>query len=423
MEPAKKNKMEKRTSIKKLIVLTGIFLSIFQCFTYGQGSSYSGTYTTSAPITWNGISNQTISKLQITNTSGNCITLNNCSNITIEYCKLGPSKNEGVYLSNCTNITIINCTLANVESGVYAASSSGVKFTYNDVQNVQGPFPKGQMCQFDKVSGAGNSISYNVSENISGQSNPEDCISLYKTNGTAASPVLIVGNWIRGGGPSTSGGGIMTGDAGGSYITVQDNILVNPGQYGIAVASGTNIIVSNNKIYGKAQAFTNVGLYVWNQYATACSSITCMNNQVNFYYKAGTVNNTYNPGNCGTVTGWSTNTFPTTLNESILPTKIIARVKGTTTDVAPPAIDLETGFKVYPNPASDHITIESSTGLNNGKVIIYNIKGQRIIEKSISGGNMDIDTRTLAKGIYLLKISSDNQRTEDKKIIIGNSAK
>jgi len=36
---------------------------------------------------------------------------------------------------------------------------------------------------------------------------------------------------------------------------------------------------------------------------------------------------------------------------------------------------------------------------------------------------MDIDTRTLVKGIYLLKISGDNVRTEDKKIIIGNSAK
>src|ERR1035437_131446 len=415
--------MKNTTNIKKFILFTGMFLLLFQGFSYGQGSTYTGSYTTSEPISWSGISNQTISKLQITNSSGHCISLSNCSNITIQYCKLGPAKNEGVYLSNCTNITIINCTFSTVESGVYAATSSGISFTYNDVQNVQGPFPKGQMCQFDRVSGAGNSISYNVAENISGQSNPEDCISLYMSNGTAASPIQVNGNWIRGGGPSTSGGGIMTGDGGGSYITVQNNILVNPGQYGIAVASGTNINVSNNKIYGMAQTFTNVGLYVWNEYATPCSSITCMNNQVNFYYKTGSVNNTYMPGNCGTIVGWSTNTFPTTLNASILPSKIISRVSGTTTAIVAPTINLKTGFKVYPNPASDHITIESSSELNNGKVIVYNIKGQRIIEQAILPGSMDIDTRALAKGVYLLKISGANQKTEDKKIIIGNAVK
>ncbi len=408
---------------EKIIVFTGMFLLLFQAFGYGQGSTYTGSYTPSAPISWNGISNQTISKLQITNPSGHCISLTNCSNITIQYCSLGPAKNEGVNLSNCTNITIINCTFSKIETGLYACLSSGISFTNNDVQNVQGPYPKGQMCQFDKVSGAGNSISYNVAENVSGQSNPEDCISLYMTNGTAASPVQVNNNWIRGGGPSNSGGGIMTGDDGGSYISVQNNILVNPGQYGIAVASGTNINVSNNKIYSASFPFSNVGLYVWNEYATPCSSITCMNNQINFYSKYGTINNTYSPGNCGTVTGWSTNTYPTTLNASILPSRIISRVSGTTTAVVAPTIDLGTEFKVYPNPASDHITIESSSELNNGKVIVYNIKGQRIIEQAVLPGNMDIDTRALAKGVYLLKISGSNHKTEDKKIIIGNALK
>lgn len=55
-----------------------------------------------------------------------------------------------------------------------------------------------------------------------------DAINLYKSNGIAGDPIQVIGNRIRGGGPSTSGGGIMTGDQGGSYILVSI-ILVNPG--------------------------------------------------------------------------------------------------------------------------------------------------------------------------------------------------
>ncbi len=120
--------------------------------------------------------------------------------------------------------------------------------------------PRGQMVQFNNVKGGGNSINYNVVENILGQSSPEDAISVYMSNGIVGDPIQVVGNWIRGGGPSGSGGGIMVGDYGGSHILVKDNILVDPGQYGIAISSGTGISIKNNKIYAKQQSFTNVGL-------------------------------------------------------------------------------------------------------------------------------------------------------------------
>jgi len=280
-------------------------------------------YTVSAPVSFDGKSNMTISYLEITNPNGHCIKLANCSNITIQYCKLGPSKGEGVYLYNCTNITVKDCSMEYVESGVVADVGSSIKVIYNDIKNVQGPMPKGQLVQFGDISGAGCSISYNVGENILGQSYPEDAISLYRSNGTAASPIQIVGNKIRGGGPSGSGGGIMSGDNGGSYIQVKDNILVNPGQYGLTVSSGHDIEISNNKIYSEKLSFSNIGLSAYKQYDISTYNITISNNAVNFTNNKGVLNDMWNANNCGTVTGWSTNYHDSNVTASVLPSVIL----------------------------------------------------------------------------------------------------
>lgn len=300
---------------------------LFKCLSFGQGSAYCGPFTDKSPIVWNEEHNKTISGLEIVNPTGHCIKLTNCNNITIQNCKLGPSKNEGVYLYNCKNITIQNCTMGSVDSGVVADSCTGIIVTNNDIKNVTGPLPRGQMVQFGRVYGGGNRISYNAGENIPGQSFPEDEISLYMSSGTAEEPILVIGNLIRGGGPSTSGGGIMTGDKGGSYILVADNILVDPGQYGITIASGTHITIRNNKIFGRQQPFSNVGLSAWNQYPSDCSSNTIRDNEVNFTNKNGKLNCFWNAGNCGMITGWGTNHYNSNLGPAILPATLTGRCK------------------------------------------------------------------------------------------------
>ncbi|HLP03994.1 MAG TPA: right-handed parallel beta-helix repeat-containing protein [Paludibacter sp.] len=284
-------------------------------------------YIASSPVVLNGVSNRIISYLQISNPNGNCITLSNCSNITIQYCKLGASSGEGISLQNCSNITIVYNYMESIRTGVYALSSTGVKIEHNDVKNVKGPMPRGQMVQFDKVTGAGNSISYNVAENIAGASYPEDVISTYLSGGTATDPLKVVGNKIRGGGPSTTGGGIMAGDNNGAYILIENNILINPGQYGMAVSGGHDIVVRNNKIYSAKFAYTNIGLYAWNQYSTPSYAITISNNEVNFTNKDGVVNNWWNAGNLGTITGWSTNVYNPNLNATALPTTILGQAE------------------------------------------------------------------------------------------------
>ena len=311
-----------------LLRVISIFLLIFgskPTAERGNGGNASILSRPSAPISLNGVNNRVISLLDISGGDVNCIDLSNCTNITIKNCILHSSAQNGVHLYKCQNIVITNCYIYDVASGVYAQGGTAIDVNHIQVKNVHGPYPRGQMVQFNNVSGAGNKVNYNVCENIAGESYAEDAINMYQTNGTATSPVQIIGNQIRGGGPSKTGGGIMLGDNGGSYMIARDNILVNPGQYGIAIASGTNIQIINNKIFGKQLPFSNVGLYIWNQYKSDCSMNTISGNQVKWINAAGKENNKWNSGNCGAVPGWETNIWNANIYEIILPVKIITK--------------------------------------------------------------------------------------------------
>jgi len=296
-----------------------IVCTIFICWSTNKNLKASD------PILLNGVHDRIITGLEIINSKTNCIDLRECYNIKIQNCRFISSKGEGVFLYNCKNITITNCYMENVSTGVLAVACQGINVSYNQVKNVQGPFPRGQMVQFDSVSGRNNMVSYNRSENILGASDAEDAISMFKTTGTATSPVKIIGNWIRGGGPSHTGGGIMLGDNGGAYLIAENNILVNPGQYGMAISGGTNISIINNTIYSKRQKFTNVGLYIWNQSNPKCALNIIIGNQINWTNAQGERNDKWNNGNCGPVSGWDSNISKGSIDSTILPLKIITK--------------------------------------------------------------------------------------------------
>lgn len=252
------------------------------------------------------------------------ITLVNCSNGHITQNVLGNSSAPGIYLKNCKNITIDYNYISNVSSGVYVErSGGGIVVTRNEFKNMQGPMPRGQFVQFNNVSGPGNIISYNQCENIPGRSNPEDAINLFKSNGTPQSPIQIIGNRIRGGGPSKSGGGIMLGDNGGSYQLAADNTLVNPGQYGMAIAGGDHISIINNTIYGRAQSFTNVGIYIWGQAGYRCSNARISGNRVRFLNAKNVENDSWIGTGENTPAGWNTNSWGADINESVLPAHVV----------------------------------------------------------------------------------------------------
>lgn len=288
------------------ILLTGFFVLM------GSHSAKGET------LVINGMSDVVISSKQFTNPQGNCIEILNSKNITIEKNIIRNCGGEGIAMENSTNVAILANQIEEVRTGVYAATSTAIRVENNTFKNVKGPMPRGQFVQFNKVRGGGNRINSNRGVNVRGQSNPEDMISLFQSCGTALDPIQVNGNTLEGGGPSKSGSGIMTGDSGGCYIRVKDNVLINPGNVGIGIAGGTNIEVLHNTVYSEQTDVSNVGIYVWNVASPECHSHTVRDNMVKWTNKDGKLNPAWNAGTCGAIKGWE-------LNEWDL--KIFLRVK------------------------------------------------------------------------------------------------
>jgi len=286
------------------------------------------TYTVSQPLFLYEKHDTTISGMSINGGTVPAIFLSKCYNITITGNKLGNSTDVGVHLYECYNITVTNNYITNSSTGVYAeqTTAGGIVVTNNQFLNMQGPFPRGQFVQFNNVSGSNNSISNNKCQENPGQSlNSQEGINIYQSNGTSSSPILVNSNWILGGGPGSASGGLQLGDSGGSYIYASNNIIVNPGQMGIAISGGNHISVVNNEIYAQAQYFTNVGIVVYDgisgQYPT---NATVSGNLVNFTNSNNYLNNAWLAPNTTTPIGWNTtNTWGANINSSILPASIV----------------------------------------------------------------------------------------------------
>lgn len=235
----------------------------------------------------------TITGVKITNSKGSCITVKNSKQIKILNSQIGPCKGPGVDVESVTGLTVSGNKIDHAASGFYALSSTLLDVNNNQISNVQGPLPRGQCVQFNQSSGL---ISDNTCTNPIGSSPAEDAINIFQS-----SHVKITGNTITGGGPSRSGGGIMLGDNGGSDLVVINNKLTDPGQYGIGVASGTNIRVTSNTVTSQKFDYSNVGVYVWNQYNHPCADITIVGNTIKWINSKGVLTNTWDAGNCKNV--------------------------------------------------------------------------------------------------------------------------
>ena len=142
----------------------------------------------------------------------------------------------------------------------------------------------------------------NVGDVPLGNAVTEDLISLYRSTGTPKSPIKVLRNRLRGGGRSPSGSGILLGDNGGSHQVAACNTLVEPGQVGIGVASGTNIDVLRNRLFHGPRPWSNLALYVWNQTPAApCRNVRVEGNDVSWRNAEGESYGWWNGGGCGAV--------------------------------------------------------------------------------------------------------------------------
>jgi hypothetical protein len=219
------------------------------------------------------------------------------SSVTIRNCTFRNMPNKiGIRLNRVTNILIEKCIFDNVNP-IYVISSSGIEVRNCSAKNIHAQKPRGQFFQANACTGP-LLIHHNTIENDPEVSIAEDVINLYKTYCSKETPAIVEHNIIIGGGTSSSGGGIMLGDNGGSWQTARFNRLITPGQYGIACAGGSNIVIANNQVYSEKTLISNVGIYVWKQRATVCSNIQVVDNLVNWTNKDGVLNGFWDGRNC-----------------------------------------------------------------------------------------------------------------------------
>jgi hypothetical protein len=218
---------------------------------------------------------------------------------------LGQAPGRFVSLQHFDNVDLEHNTLqgtAGIYLGYYQGdytASDTIKVIANAALNIDGRHSDGnggflsgpddyddvQFCQIAYTYGLGGvEIAWNEVINAPGQSRVEDNISIYRSSGTALSPIDIHDNFIYGAYPADpatqvySGGGIMLGDGLGTtladecgFVIAHDNQVISTTNYGIAIAAGHDSSFYNNRIVsagvlpdGTVIAAQNTGAYIWN---------------------------------------------------------------------------------------------------------------------------------------------------------------
>jgi hypothetical protein len=71
------------------------------------------------------------------------------------------------------------------------------------------------------------------------------------------------------------------------------------------------------------------------------------------------------------------------------------------------------GFQIYPNPASNVISIQSDNMLNNDiQVLLTNLQGQTLLKKDFTRGTniLKMETTGISNGTYFLTLCNNGQK-------------
>ena len=67
----------------------------------------------------------------------------------------------------------------------------------------------------------------------------------------------------------------------------------------------------------------------------------------------------------------------------------------------------ESKFSLYPNPAFDQITIETSAIPEQSQLTISNINNQQLITRQITAPKTQLDISSLSSGVYFVRLTSE----------------
>jgi hypothetical protein len=272
--------------------------------------------------------------LQIVSGADDCLEVTDSSEITIEASRIGPcggngvvvsgsravriydsyihpqtrsvgccDHNDGVLVEHSSDVTLQGNVIAYGESNVEAPQSvTRLTVAGNFLLNPRGPYPRGQNVQ------AWNSRDVTVLNNYTLSStdvhrflyrdDQEDSINFGE-----GSNFIAEANYVTGG-HSRSGCGLIADD-GADGVSILGNRVVDSGECGIGVASGTNQRVERNRVINRnpVKGGGNTAIYIWNQYkSVACGPVTASRNIATEVRRDGTQAGFWNGGGCDPVT-------------------------------------------------------------------------------------------------------------------------
>jgi len=291
--------------------------------------------TTSGPLTIDGQSNVVLEGLKISSASGDCLVISNASQVTLRKSEIGPCAGRGIYVTGSTGVVITDnyihpdtaaTSCCDTHDGILADTSSGLLIQGNVVAyaesniefngavsdsqvignfllNPQGPYPRGQQVQAWYVSRLVVRGNYGLSSTDTTRyalaENQEDAFNFGYSDSDGG---IAEDNYITGG-HSASGCGLIA-DIGANGWLFRNNSLLDTGQCGIGISSGTTAVVDGNRVLNRTSVpgAGNTAIYVWNQYAPACGPTVVSNNVASQLRPDGTESGYWNGGGCDPVT-------------------------------------------------------------------------------------------------------------------------
>jgi hypothetical protein len=332
------------------VVATGIAVALVGAGSDGALEARTG------PLTVEGKEDTVLKGIRITSREGPCLVIKDATRIVVRDSEIGPcggnaievsgssdvrildsyvhpefpvtgccDKGNGIFVYLSSSVLIQGNVVAYGESNVELLGVKDVKVIGNFLLNPLGPFPRGQQLQV-WGRGAVRSSDIVVEGNYTLASNDQqyafpdgqwDAINFGYTD-----RAVVRNNYIRGG-RSHSGCGLIADDS-ANEMQFLGNTLVETGQCGIGIASGTNHVVDGNRIFNNGLDLPNAGntaLYVWKQYAAACGPVRISNNIAVMRRPNGSYASYWKGGGCDTTT-LINNTFDRAAHELLSPIEV-----------------------------------------------------------------------------------------------------
>jgi hypothetical protein len=240
------------------------------------------------------------------------ISVINTTGISTNPNQLNTQKGMFLHVEGAYNVLVQSCSIQDSRFGIYINRYFGnhsfhntIKIINNRVSNIDGRPSDGKggyvtsgewnshAFQLNQVQGVPNiEIAWNEVINQPYNSQSSDIINMYDSSGTASSHLKIHDNYVQGAyaanpGPDKySGGGIITDGSAAdtvttatAYVDIYSNQIVSTSNYGVAIASGHDNSIYNNRVVssGLLANGTSIGMrsatgaYNWNCYNQAAT--------------------------------------------------------------------------------------------------------------------------------------------------------